>query len=354
MDAPVAGKTRRRILAALGALATAVPALGAACDAPREQAPAAAALPVRLQFQFYLPVTHPAGKVWREVLQRFSKATDQKIAFNEAEWDGDTTLEKLQTYITGGTPPDAWYGGFFDLTPLMIQGAAVPVDEAMKGVADWRKRRDDISPLMRDTISWKGKLSAVPVDRNFIAVAYSRGHLRKAGLPEPKPDWTWDDLLSMARRAASPPDVWGLDFAHGGGYVTLLMWMQFYASTGGQLMNKEATKVTVANVTAEQTSRWLYDLIHSHRLAPFPAATELLRQGEKTVFEQQGPYRLPTFRQQNVDFGVVRNPLPTFGRPTRITYGGGSGLSILKGQDGGHVAQTALAALAMVEPEAQA
>ena len=152
-------------------------------------------------------------------------------------------------------------------------------------------------------------------------------------------------------------------------------------AAGGQLLNKETTKVTVQNAEAERTSQWLYDLVHSHRLAPFPSQFELLRtelaggagqgagQGrpggaaelprrpgdaQKTVFEQQGPYRLPTFRQLNVDLGVVRNPAPGFGGPTRITYGSGSGLALLKGKDGSRVTPAARAALAMVEPEAQA
>jgi ABC-type glycerol-3-phosphate transport system substrate-binding protein len=350
--APGRGPTRRGHLRSGSAVALAALWAGA-CAGAEDTAPAPAAQPVQLEFQFYLPQTHPAGGTWRKVLQGFSRTTDQKITFNTLGWEGDTTLDKLLTYITAGTPPDAWYGGFFDLTPLLAQGAAVPLDDAMKGIAEWRRRRDDLSPLMRDTLTWKGRLAGMPVDRNFIAVAYHRGHLRKAGLADPKGDWKWDDLLAMARKAASPPEVWGLDYRFDAGYTALLFWLQFYASAGGQLLNKEATRVTVQNTEAERTSQWLYDLVHSHRLAAFPSQFELLRT-EKTVFEQQGPYRLPTFRQLNVDLGVVRNPAPGFGRPTRITYGSGSGLAILKGRDGSRVTPAARAALAMVEPEAQA
>jgi len=352
--------SRQGLARRLGRLATAGPALGAvwatACGASESggDAPAPAAAPVPLEFQFYLPVTHPAGGVWRQVLQRYAAANARRVSLNEATWEADTPYDKLLTHLAGGTGPDAWYGGFFDLTPLLAQGAAVAVDEALKGVPDWRRRREDITPLMRETLTWKGRLAGMPVDRNFIAVAYSRGHLRRAGLAEPRPDWKWDDLREMARRAASPPDVWGLDLQHNNGYTTLLSWLQFYAGTGAQLMTRDATKVTVLNTEAELTSRWLYDLIHSHRLVPFPVQPELLRQGEKTVFEQQGPYRLPTLRQLGVDFGVVRNPTAPFGKPVRITYGSGSGVAVLRGKDGARVAPAAQAVLAMVETEAQA
>ena len=74
----------------------------------------------------------------------------------------------------------------------------------------------------------------------------------------------YESLREMARRAASPPEIWGLDLQHNNGYTTLLSWLQFYAGTGAQLMSRDATKVTVLNTEAELTSRWLYDLIHSH------------------------------------------------------------------------------------------
>ena len=61
--------SRRGLARRLGRLAAAGPALGAvwatACGASESggDAPAPAAAPVPLEFQFYLPVTHPAGGV---------------------------------------------------------------------------------------------------------------------------------------------------------------------------------------------------------------------------------------------------------------------------------------------------
>ncbi|HEV2126173.1 MAG TPA: extracellular solute-binding protein, partial [Chloroflexota bacterium] len=290
---------------------------------------------------------------WISSLQQFSADNPYRITIKQDELEtASYALDKVKTALAAGDPPDAWYGPWFDAVDFLVQGALVDIDETLKTEKIWRQRREDIFPLLRETTTWKGKLAGIPVNTNNIAVAYSPPVFSRLGLQPPKVDWTWDDLVAMGKRANNPPDLYGFGIGNSGGYATLVWFLQLYGTTGQALFNKDMTKIMLPTREAEQTARFIHDLHHVHQISPWPADGELL-QKNKGAMEFQGSYRVPTFKQKDVAYGVQRLPMPKFGKPTRRTYGGGQNMLIFKGANADRQLAGARVAMHMTDVQAQ-
>ncbi|HEU4326069.1 MAG TPA: extracellular solute-binding protein [Roseiflexaceae bacterium] len=95
------------------------------------------------------------------------------------------------------TPAPDEATALLDLQPLLDADAAFP--------------RDDFPPLLLALLRQEGRLLGLPQSVELPLVAYRPALLRAAGVPEPRPDWTADDLLAAARQlaGAGAPDQYG-------------------------------------------------------------------------------------------------------------------------------------------------
>ena len=66
---------------------------------------------------------------------------------------------------------------------------------------------------MRDVFTVDGKVLGVPALVDNLAVVYNKTLFAAAGLPEPPPDWTWDELVADAKKLTDPgKKQFGLEF----------------------------------------------------------------------------------------------------------------------------------------------
>ena len=324
------GLTRRRAIPTLAASSLGAQAALTACASGEQAAPAVSAAPQTVRFWFGLAPTHTTVVATNQVLKRFAAENPYKISFNQGELQsGPNNKEKVVAALAAGDPPDACWLPFFEAVDMQLRGALADSETVFKGEKTWRERRDDMFPVVREKSTWKGKLAGIPIVNSAIAIAYSRPVFAKAGVPAPTANWTWNDLVTIAKRTASPPDVHGFGIGTTGGYLTILWFLQFFGTTGQSLFNKDLTKVELRQVETEQTAKFIHDLFHTHQVAPWPAQAELL-QNNIGAMELQGAYRVPVFEQKGVSFGAVRLPNPPFGKPVRANYGGGHNVLIFK------------------------
>ena len=212
------GRTRRATvlglaragLGAAGAAALAACGAGAPNEAGGVKAPAG---PVEMEFlHFFTGVLWDNG--FKPIIEEFErKYPNIKWKSNAIPYGEMHT--KIVTLVAGGTPPD---------------GMSVPSDRAPELIMR-RVLRENDSYLAKDKsvpiadvyparlLNYKmaDKLYALPIDNGSEAVYYNKEIFDKAGVPYPKNDWTWDDLLDKARKLTRRDDpnrtIFGFQYA---------------------------------------------------------------------------------------------------------------------------------------------
>lgn len=88
-------------------------------------------------------------------------------------------------------PPEAFGSPLLlDLKPLME--------------ADPTFQRDDFFPGTLERYTAKDGIWVLPHQQSIAMIRYHRDLFQRAGLPEPRPGWTWRDLLDIAGQIANP------------------------------------------------------------------------------------------------------------------------------------------------------
>jgi multiple sugar transport system substrate-binding protein len=115
-----------------------------------------------------------------------------------------------------------------------------------------------------------GKLFGLPSDAQPFIVFYNRSAFDKAGQAPPTDQWTWNDLLAAARQLTrAGEDRWGLVAPTVG---ALNQGNLVYAAGGGYVA-PDFKRSGLDRPETIEAYRWAWDLIHTHRVAPPPAAS---------------------------------------------------------------------------------
>jgi multiple sugar transport system substrate-binding protein len=182
----------------------------------------------------------------------------------------DQYWDKLQTQYAAGQAPDVtllnmdWVvpgaarGMFVDLKPYMVRDKVDPS-------AYWY-------PFDREW-GWKGGIYGGLLYAGGQALYVNKDLLAAAKLEFPRPDWTWDDLLTYARTLTNPAkQQWGLHMANINpptGAST-----SFIHGAGGTVLNEARTKCTLTEPAARQGLQFVADLILKEKVLRPPAATQ--------------------------------------------------------------------------------
>jgi len=177
-----------------------------------------------------------------------------------------------------------------------------------------------------------GKLYGFPRDNGTEVIFYNRALFRKAGLPYPKSDWTWDELRTLARkltvRQGSRVSQYG--FAFETGWWRLYMWQN-----GAELFDSlsNPTKATMDSPAAVAATQFMGDLITKDKVTP-PASQivdstyigPMFASGQLAM--AYGNHALvPTFaKTAGLDWFVAG--MPHFSGHKTVNYAGGAGYCI--------------------------
>ncbi len=165
--------------------------------------------------------------------------------------------DKLATMIAGGTPPElAWHGGLF--AKFAATGALRPVDDYL--AKDKEIKASDYYPTAWENTQYGGKTMGIPYMTQTFVVHYNKNAFQAVGLEVPKDGWTFDDLLTAARKLNKPGTQWGARFDD---------YLGCYVLYGGRA-TPDFSKVTINNPVNEGVLQWLRDLWAKHGVAPPP------------------------------------------------------------------------------------
>jgi multiple sugar transport system substrate-binding protein len=219
-------------------------------------------------------------------------------------------LAKITAMMAAGSPPDVFFINNIDFPGLASRGVLKPLDPFIQRD---KYPTGDIFPGILKAFQWEGAQYGLPRDVSNLVVFYNRNLLRKAGLPDPKPDWTWDDFLRYAKALTVEKDgkrvQWGVSFQ-----TFYLFWQPWVWSAGGRFYSPNHSKFLLNSPSSLEGLQFYLDLRYKHHVAPTPE--EAQDRGAFTMFLNgqtgmivDGRWRVPTLKARaKFDFDVVPFP----------------------------------------------
>jgi multiple sugar transport system substrate-binding protein len=295
----------------------------AATQAPASTQPAAGGAPVQIT---YMEWGDPAElDVWKAIVSDFEAANPSiKVDVQVSDWDSYWT--KLKTLLAANTPPDV----FAIDAPLYL-------DYQSRGVLLNLQPLIDKNPGMLDGL-FPNTLTAyqtadgyfgLPRDFQTIVVFYNKDMFDKAGVPYPKPDWTYDDLRATAKALTKDTngdgkiDQFGYvidpyDFEPG---MSEIIW-----AFGGDLINADHTKTLLGEPKARQAFQFLHDMMFIDKSIPDPnTATQfggdLFLSGNAAMMAM-GHWAVPSYSGAPFKWDAALMPKGPAGQATSVNSAG--------------------------------
>lgn len=243
------------------------------------------------------------------------------IQYESLDWD--TTLEKLNVVLTGGTPPDVVTADMTWLPKFAALGAFADLKSLSGGKLNGVALDQAYTPGALEAITFNDKIVAALYDFDVYALYYRADLFKAKGLEAPK---TWDELVTVAKQLAERDKYlyqYQPDTFHGA---------QWIYENGGTLMNADNTASAFNTPEAVAAIQFYADLLLKEKVAIYWGADEGdrlqgIKDGRIAMFSD-GPYYMGILKsgapEMSGQWAVA--PHPTNKQPG--SYLGGTGLVV--------------------------
>ncbi len=181
---------------------------------------------------------------------------------------GDYT-QKIVTTMLGGEQVDVIWNAI-EAVPMMAErGVLMSLDSFIDGDPEIQEFLDDAHPKLLEGLRWKDQQYLLPFAWNTTLIYYNKAVLEAAGLPEPPPDWSWDDFLEYAQTITQDTDgdgnndVWGF---HSASWLWHLgPWA---VANGSFFLNEDFTEPWYTKPETIEAFQFVRDMIWEHEVIP--------------------------------------------------------------------------------------
>jgi multiple sugar transport system substrate-binding protein len=264
-------------------------------------------------------------RAFREVVRRFREIEPGvRVRLVEAS-DRDDLLARLSTSFAGGSPPDLFLLNYRFYGQFAARGVLEPIEERLRESEAFAE--EDFYDEALDAFRFGGTLTCLPQNVSSLVVYYNRDHFRQAGVPEPRPGWTWKDMVAKAVALTRDQDGDGNVDRYGLGVEpTLIRIAPFVWSNGADLVDDEErpTRFTLDTPRAREALDAFFELRRVHLAVP--TEEEVTAEDEEARFVNGRTAMVlssrrvtPTFRTIDAfDWDVA--PLPRHRQPAGILH----------------------------------
>jgi multiple sugar transport system substrate-binding protein len=200
----------------------------------------------------------------KELITRFEKDNPNiKIKLEVTPDDYGATL---QARIAARTTGDMWrYGTHYGLANYALRGLLWPIDDLVN------KDNYDVGVFFKGAIdagTIAGKLYCLPVNGHpgWSGIYYMPEPFQAAGVPEPTPDWTYDDMMQAAIKLTKGPeakrDQYGMWLAP---YYEA--WLTPIDAFGGWPMSDDGKKGRMDDPKTVAAAQWIVDAMAKSKVA---------------------------------------------------------------------------------------
>ncbi len=162
-----------------------------------------------------------------------------------------------------------------------------------------------------ETLSWDGKIYAVPRDISNLVIYYNKDIFDKYNIPYPSDNWTLDDMVKTSQKLTHLPDVFGISFEE-----EPIFYLPYLMSFG----TKDLTDFE--DVKIQKGLKFYSDLRKKYHTAPYKeesaSATmaQMFLQG-RIGMHLSGRWLVPKYRQE-ADFDWDIAPFPMLNKSSAL------------------------------------
>ncbi len=180
---------------------------------------------------------------------------------------GEAWPAKLTSMLASDSAPDCFLVEQASIAAFGSNGALMVLDPLIKRDAK-EVNTDDLFPSHLAGGKWQGKQVALTPDGCALLEYYNITLFQEAGVPTPKPTWTWTDYLDAARRLTKKDGSGqvvqaGANPNGGGNQFWLWLW-----SNGADLFSPDFKQVKLTEPAAIEAMQFIVDLTQRHGATP--------------------------------------------------------------------------------------
>jgi multiple sugar transport system substrate-binding protein len=249
----------------------------------------------------------------------------------------DSQLAMLRRIVSGAdtapaafVPPEAFGTTLlYDMTPLME--------------ADPNFKRDDFYPGALERYTVKGGTWVLPRYFYIQLLSYNKDLFKQAGVADPKPEWTWTDLMAIAqqlvRKNGSNIETYGF-FDYSNGFLPLLADLEaqkidlFSTPVDKLRLDSPEMVAAVKRMRSLQESGALFEVRESRSPNTAPAdPSQLVRDGRVGIWMQDvlPTSTDPSGNPQKPPFSIGTLPYPPVAAMNLMGFGANDGYVISGG-----------------------
>jgi len=249
---------------------------------------------------------------------------DDVMMFNPGNNEPSSPLDQLRRVVSAADTAPSFavtqeaFGTplLFDLKPLMD--------------ADATFQRDDFFPGTIERYTAKGGIWALPRYHSAPLMVYNRTLFQNANLPEPRPGWTWEEMLATAERLTERSGATNLTYGLMEPSSGVLLLLELLSAQGIDVLNAapmETDLTAPEYVAVIERVRDLYRrgvLVEPYlRSAAADDPTQLVREGRVAIWSDMTYISNDDGTRWTPDFPVGRVPFPASELMPFFTYSEG-------------------------------
>jgi multiple sugar transport system substrate-binding protein len=330
-----------KVAAGAAAVATGVGSLPALAS-PTRRAPEILKKGSQVTLTYYFGANAAEAQVRQKIFNKFMAANpDIKIV---PQLDGTTHLQKLNTELAGGKPPDLMMSWELDYPAYAKRGVYMDLHQFIRHDSEFQhKVMSQEYPAVLRMFSQSGKLYVLPEQITDTVLFYNKDHVKAAGLTMPTSwddhTWTWDKFLSYSKKLTqtSGSRVTRYGYAEMWGW-SLTACNVIAAANGGnwfkQAVDPASGDSNLAVGRIADSIQWYADLTNKYKVAaPNSALTSQpgfqLFQTGKASMGIVGHWFYSAFAgTKGLNFDIAPVPIGPEGGSHSRTNVGGTGISI--------------------------
>ena len=178
-------------------------------------------------------------KSLQAIVDAFNAAHEGEINVTMQYVNSDNALQKVTVALQGGEQPDISYQYGTNMPQLAQSPKLVDLTDRVNAAEfGW----DDFFEGERAVATVNGRVYGIPALVDNLAIVYNKDLFEQSGVPEPTPDWTWDDARTAASAITDPDEkIFGMVFPADGSETTVWEYEAMLWAAGGDILSSDNT-----------------------------------------------------------------------------------------------------------------
>lgn len=263
--------------------------------------------------QVKITLAHWTGGLETEIIdaivQEFQKRNPHIEVELVAAHGGPWGRDKYVTMFTGGAAPDLLLLNSGNFEMFAARGWLLPLDRFAQN--DPNFHIEDFLPASIEGSSLGGVLYGLPYDVSNHLPYYNKQMFAQQGLAEPG-EWTWDELIDMAKKLTLDYDGDGNIDVYGLGLdAAEWHWPSIMAQFDVELFSEDGSELYATSNDFVEFMEWYYDLIFVEGIAPYDAGGINRFASQGVAIAHFGPWYRPGLEilESKFDYDIAYPPI---------------------------------------------